>query len=155
MPLGLHMNSLVGVGYGREAFEVYGGAGTVDNPWRLMMLGDPSNEIRIVDDEGSGTFTIFPFDLPALPPAEFSPTGDLVRVSPNPHQYDTFPSPPTSTNTMGRPFEAVTWAWGASSQLAPNGFALLYVVGEDGTPDRWFFAVPTEIELLKKNPLFP
>lgn len=152
----LHINSILSVGFARQAFFVFGGDGTGTNPWRAYALGDSNNQIRLDDTEANGSFTIFPFDTPAAPPAGFSPTGDLVRVTPNPHQYDTFPTPPTGTLDLGESFEAITWAWGASSELDPAAaYALLYVVGKDGTPDRWFFAVPAEIEKLKKNPLFP
>lgn len=151
----LHMNSLVGVGFGRQAFEVFGGDGTLVNPWRLIALGDPSSEVRIAEPEGFGTYTIFPFDVPLVPPAGFSPTGDVVAVRPNAHQYDTFPSPPTGTLDLGAEFQAVTWAWAGSSELGGGAFPLLYVVGRDGRPDRWFFAVPAEVRLVKKNPAFP
>lgn len=151
----LYINAILGIGFGRQAFEVYGGDGSSTNPWRATALGDPSNQVRLVDTEANNTYTIFPLDTPGSPPTGYSPTGDLVRVTPNNHQYDTFPTPPTGTLNLGTNFEAITWVWGASSQLDPDGvFALCYVVGKNGKPDRWFFAVPDELELLTPNPLF-
>lgn len=146
------INALLGIGFGREAFEVFGGAGTASSPWKAIMLGDPSNQIEIVDGDADDTYTIFPFvQYEVTPPEGYSATGDRVLVRLNPHAFDEFPSPPNTNVLIGEAFEAVTWAWGTTPQLGDNVFALLYRLGRDGTPDRWFFAVPSEITLLEKN----
>jgi hypothetical protein len=150
--MSLAINTILGIGFGREAFQVYGGAGTLANPWRAIMMGDPANELHVVDGEADSSFTIFPFAAAYdTAPDGFSPTGDRVLVRPNASAFDEFPGTPDTDVKLGDAFEAVTWAWGTTPQLGDNLYALLYRVGRDGRPDRWFFAVPSEIELLQKN----
>lgn len=150
----LHPLSIFGLGFGRQAYEVISGAGDEANPWMASVMGDPALQI-FIDETTSGAFTIFPIDTPAAPPAGFSPTGDRVAIRCNPSAYDTFPTAPTSGLDIGETFEAYTWVWAASSPLGPTAFALCYTISKDGTTERFFFAVPSEIVLLKKNPLFP
>lgn len=149
---GLALNTLFACGFSRQVFIIYGGDAASD--WRCYELGKANTFLPLKDVDNAG-FTIFPFDTPALPPTGYSPTGDLVFVNPSANRFDVFPLPPTSTLDTGPGYLAITWQWGAVSKLGPDTQAIVYVPGQNGEADNWIFAVPSELTLVRKNPLFP
>lgn len=152
MPLAI--GSLFSMSISRQAFYVYGGDGVAG--WRCLALSPGANQIAVfaAPDEAAA-FNIFPFDTPAAAPAGFSPTGDLVAVRCIPNDFNTFPSPATGTLDNGTWFRAITWLWGASSELDPLAPYVLLAATVPDRGDTYIFADQREITLLRKNPLFP
>lgn len=152
--MALAIGSIISIGLSRQPFYVYGGDGAGVEGFRCMALSPAANEIHVFNTDVLAPFNIFPFDTPAAPPTGYSPTGDLVEVRCIPNDFNLFPTPPTGDLDSGISFRAITWLWGSSSVLGPEGYVLLAAT-IPGRGDCYLFADPAELTLIRKNPLFP
>lgn len=146
----MFIQAIFGMGYTREAFAIFAGAGTATDPWRAHSIGRPGAFFTFVDgDEGT---SVFETDY-TTNPTEWNPWGDLVRVKSKPLAFaNGFPPSYVPLHPQGS-HEGTIYGWFTFPTFGEEKYALVVVACRDGH-DMWVFALANELELVEKNPHF-
>jgi len=146
------IQTIVGLGYMRNACSVFRNAGTATDPlWQAQPIGDPSSAFEFKDsDDGVGVFST----ALAVNPDGFSPYGDLVSVKSKMLEFASgFPAdfvplspPPSRLGTI--------WGWITFPAFSETTvYALIFIPDKNGA-DHAVFALPDEIDIHTPNPHF-
>lgn len=145
------LNQQFAIGVSRRVYQIYHAIGAAaPDEWRAVALCN-ADSFLLVNDANIGV-SLFPVTGFAAAPAPFSSFGDRVV-------FQSYPAVFGGTSLSNAPLAdpsplagktGIVQNWVTTAGVTT---AIVAVPNGDGT-DSWFFALPAELALAKRNPFF-